>query len=182
MSALKKTTLSAIALVGAVLASGLTSTAMADMGEGGPEGMGGPGGKGAMMLELFKTVDADADGKVTEAELTAHRAAMFTAADTNSDGMLSTEELSAQHLARLAETLADHSARMIERMDNNGNGSLSADEMDEGPIEERFAMIDTDNDGAISQTEVEAAAEKMAGHRGKHKHGDKGGDKGGWFN
>ena len=38
--------------------------------------------------------------------------------------------------------------------DDNGDGSLSADEMGEGPLEERFAVIDTDNDGAISQAEA----------------------------
>ncbi len=178
MSAPKKTAVAALALVGAVLVSGLTSTAMAEMGQGGHEGMGGHEGRGEMMLEMFQTIDADSDGKVTEAELAAHRAAMFTAADTNSDGMLSADELSAQHMARMAETMADRSARMIERMDNNGDGSLSADEMGEGPMEDHFARIDTDNDGTISQAEVEHAANQMAEHRGKRKHGNMGG----WFN
>lgn len=154
-----KSTVAVLALVGAVFAS----AALAN------EGPGGPGNRGAMLLEMFDGIDTDTDGKVTEAELEAHRAAMFTAADANSDGMLSTEELSAQQLARFNETLADRTARMIENRDNNGDGSLSLDEMDEGPGMRNFARIDSDNDGAISKAEAEAAMQNV-GHR-KHRKG-----------
>lgn len=169
MSAPRTTAVAALALVGAFLTPGLTSTALADMGQHGPDGRGGA------LLEIFEAIDADGDGKVTKAELAAHRAAMFTAADTNNDRMLSADELSARHTARMAETMADRSARMIDRMDNNGDGSLSADEMGKGPMEGRFARIDGDNDGAISKAEAEAAAKQMADRRGKRTQGDKGG-------
>ena len=183
MSAHTKTTFAALALVGAVLVSGLGSTAKA---ESGPDGVDGPEGRGAMLQKMFDSIDADKDGKVTEAELAAERAAKFTAADTNSDGKLDAAEISAQQLARMTETLAARSAKMIERMDNNGDGSLSAEELGESPMEERFARIDTDDDGAISQAEAKAAGDRMADHGGKRKHGDKDGGKdgkmGGWFN
>lgn len=151
-----KSTVAILALMGAVFASG----AMAQEGPGGPEG------RGAMLLKMFDSMDADADGKLTEAELEASRAAMFTAADTNADGMLSVEELSAQHLARFTEGLAERTAKMIEHRDNDGDGSLSLAEVDEGPGQRNFARIDSDDDGAISKVEAEAAME----HMGKRKH------------
>ncbi len=159
MTGTTKTIVAVIALLGAVVAS-------ATLAQEGPGGPGGRGGPGAMLMEMFDSMDADADGKLTEAELEAHRAAMFTAADTNSDGMLSTDELSAQHLARFTEQLADRTTKMIEARDNNGDGSLSLAEVDEGPGQRHFARIDSDNDGAISKAEAEAAMD----HMGKRKH------------
>ena len=169
MSAQNRTTVSALALVGAVLVSGLATGAMAEMGPG------HGGDRGPKLMEMFSSIDADADGKVTQAEIAAHRTAMFTAADTNGDGALSTDELAARELARFSETMADRTARMLEHQDANGDGSLSADEIGDGPMEDHFARIDTDNDGAISKAEAEAASERMAEHRGKRKHGRKDG-------
>lgn len=161
MTAPKKTVVAVLALVGAVFGS----AAMADRGMG--MGMGGGEGRGAMMLEKFDAIDADKDGKVTQEELAAHRAAEFAAADSNKDGALSAEELQAQ---MLAEMLARHSARMIENLDDDGNGSLSVEEMGEGPMAGNFARIDSDNDGAISKAEAEAVAEKMGKGREGRRH------------
>lgn len=156
MSAPLKSTVAALALVGAVLATG----ALAQQGPGGNEG------RGAMLLEMFDGIDTDNDGKLTEAELEAHRTAMFTASDANADGMLNADELAARQLARFTETLAERTAKMIENRDNNGDGSLSLAEMEEGPGMRNFARIDTDNDGAISKEEAQAAGD----HMGKRKH------------
>jgi len=165
MSAPIKSTVAAIALVGAVLAS----AALAQQGPGGREG------RVEVLVEMFAAIDADGNGKVTEAELEAHRAAMFTAVDANADGQLNADELAARQLARFTETLADRTARMIENRDNNGDGGLSLDEMDEGPGQRHFARIDTDNDGAISLAEAEAGGERMGKQR-KHRKGMVGGD------
>ena len=171
MTAQKKSAVAALALAGAVLVSGLATGAMAQMGQG--DGESGP-----RLAEMFAGIDTDSNGKVTQEELAAHRAAMFTAFDANGDGNLNSEELAARQLARFTESLPDRTARMLERQDDNGDGSLSVDEMGEGPMENHFARIDTDNDGAISQAEAEAAAEGFGERRGNRKHGMKGG----WFN
>ena len=171
MSAKKKSAAAALALVGAVVLSGLATGAMAEMGPGGED-------RAARMMEMFGTIDANADGKVTQEELAAYRTATFAAADTNSDGTLSSDELAARELARFTESLPDRTARVLERQDANGDGSLSADEIGEGPLEERFARIDSDNDGAISTAEAEAAMSRGGEGRGDRKHGDRGG----WFN
>jgi hypothetical protein len=163
MTASKKTAVAVIALMGVALGA----AAFAEGGMQGMGGMGGPEGRGPMMLEMFDTIDANKDRKVTQDELAAHRAAEFAAADTNSDGALSAEELQAHMLAQM---LARHSARMIDNMDDDGNGTLSVEEMGEGPMGEHFARIDTDNDGAISKDEAQAAAEKMGKRREGRRH------------
>jgi Ca2+-binding EF-hand superfamily protein len=159
MTAPKKTAALIVALLGA--AYGTAALAERGMGFGGGEG------PGAMMLEQFDAIDADKDGKITQDEIAAFRAAEFTAADTNADGALSAEELQA-HM--LNEMLARHSARMIDNLDDDGNGSLSVEEMGEGPISARFARIDTDNDGAISKAEAEAVVERMGKRREGRRH------------
>jgi Ca2+-binding EF-hand superfamily protein len=160
MSAPNKTTVALLAAMGALLGT----AALADKGG---MGMGGGEGRGTMLIEMFDTIDADMDGKLSYAELEAHRKAEFTAADTNGDGALSAEELSARQLARFQAKLAERTQAMLDNMDNDGNGSLSEDELGEGPGMRNFARIDTDNDGAITKEEAEAAMQ----HRKKRGHG-----------
>jgi hypothetical protein len=161
MSAPKKTAIVAVALIGALMGS----VALADQGK---MGMGGPGeGRGAMLAEMFDSIDADKDGKLTYAEMEAHRKAEFDAADTNKDGALGADELSARALARFQEKLAERTQGMLDTMDNDGNGSLSPDEMGEGPGMRNFARIDADNDGAITKDEIQAGMQ----HRKKRGHG-----------
>ncbi len=153
------------AAVAALFAATFATGAMAEKDPGGPDG------RGAMMLQMFDTIDADKDGKLTEAEIEAHRAAEFAAADTNSDGMLNAEELTAQRLARMTRMATDQTARMIERMDDNADGSLSAEEMSETMQERQFARLDRDEDGAISKAEAEDAGERFMERRKKRHHG-----------
>jgi Ca2+-binding EF-hand superfamily protein len=161
MSAPKKTAVTAFALIGALMGS----AALAEQGE---MGMGGPGeGRGAMLGEMFDTMDADKDGKLTYAEMEAHRKAEFAAADTNKDGSLSADELSARALARFQEKLAERTQAMLDTMDNDSSGGLSEDEMGEGPGMRNFARLDADNDGAITKEEIQAGMK----HRKKHGHG-----------
>jgi Ca2+-binding EF-hand superfamily protein len=166
MTAPKKTTVAAIALVGAVFAS----AALADTGPG-----RGPG-QGAMLLEMFDGIDTDQDGKLSPAELAAHREAMFTAADANADGLLDQDELVAHQSAMMAERMAQHSQRMLERRDVSGDGKLSLEEMGKGPAEMGFARMDADGDGLISKEELQAAGKRLAEMRQKRKHGMFGND------
>lgn len=160
MTTTKKTALIAALVAGTALAT----VAFAEMGPYGGEGHGGHGPK---LLEMFDAIDADQDGKLSLAELEAHRAAEFSAADTNGDGALDAGELSARMLARLEGRLAERTQHMLDNKDNDGNGALSLAEMGNGPGADHFARIDTDNDGAISKEEAEAAMQ----HRKKRGHG-----------
>lgn len=165
MSASKKTVLVALALTGALLGT-VALAQNKGMGGGMVDGMGGEG-RGGMLTQMFDAIDADSDGKVTLAELQAHRKAEFAAADTNGDGALSPEELSAHQMAKIQARMAERTEAMLDNMDNDGNGSLSEDEMGQGPGERHFARLDTDNDGAISKAEAEEAMQ----HRRKRGHG-----------
>ena len=57
--------------------------------QGGP---GGPGGRGGMMGRLIEQADADADGKVSRAEMRAANTKRFQEMDKNGDGVLSADE------------------------------------------------------------------------------------------
>lgn len=167
MTAWKKTSVALLALVGAVAGS----AALAQMGPG----LGGPG-RGEMLLEMFDGLDADQDGKLSPAELAAHREAMFTAADANNDGLLSKDELAAHQTAMMAERMALRTERMLERRDVNGDGNLSLEEMGKGPAEAAFSRMDTDGDGMLSKDEAQAAGERFGEHRKHRRHGPMGDD------
>lgn len=170
MSAPKKSAIVTLAVLGALMGTAALAE-KGGMGMGGGMGKGGEG-RGAMLTQMFDAIDADSDGKVTLEELQAHRKAEFAAADTNGDGALSPDELSAHQLARMQARMAERTQAMLDNMDNDGNGMLSEDEMGQGPGERHFARLDTDNDGAISKAEAEAALQ----HRRKRGHGGGMGD------
>lgn len=162
----------------AVLISGLTALALAGTavvgvasshGKAGMDGhMGGfMGERGAMMS--FDDVDADADGKITAAEMKAHADARFAAADTDKDGFLNADEMQAHMLAQASARMQERSARMIEMMDADGDGKISAAEMQEGPrkgdrFERMLSRLDKDEDGAISRAEMEEARARWSEH------------------
>ena len=171
-------TLSALALAG-IAAAALATAALAEKTPG-----AGPG-DGPVMQLRFDELDADKDGKVTEAEIQAWHDARFAAADADKNGLLSPEELTAMQAARMQERLAARSQKMIERLDGNGDGQLSAEELAQmGKRQTPFQRADADGDGGVSKEEAQAAMGK-AGKHGKHgKRGhdrDRGHDRGGWW-
>lgn len=164
--ALTPRTLAMIALAG-VTAAALTTTAMAERGPGPDDGES----RGPFSMQNFDTIDADKDGKITEAELDAFRKAEIASADTNGDGFMTAEELAGMHLKRLTERSTDMANKMVENLDADADGKLSAAEMTARPMPAKlFARIDADDDGAISKEEAQAAADRMAeGGHGKKK-------------
>ncbi len=109
----------------------------------------------------FETLDANGDGKLTQAELEAQKTARFTATDTNGDGMLSAAEMLAQGKARMGDRMAKRMeqriGKMIERRDANGDGMLSISEMEAMPKgDQLFKRLDANGDGAITAEEYAA--------------------------
>ena len=176
---MKRTMLTVLALA-AVTGAALSTAAMADRGD--MMGMGG--GMGGPLAALdFAAMDADKDGKLTQAEIDAFRASEVAAADADKDGKLSAAEVSAMQVKRMQARADDMAARMIERLDADGDGLLSAAEFAARPAPDRLMeMADTDGDGALSEAEIDAAQEHMAEMRGPgdgHGHG-RGHGHGGW--
>lgn len=173
-------TLSALTLAG-VLAAGLSTAAFAGNGNG--DDMGG--GMGPMPAFDFTALDGDKDGKVTQVEIDAARAARVAEVDGNKDGLLSGDELAAMHLKVMTDRANTMAAEMVTKLDTDGDKLLSAAEMAARPGPEKmFAMVDTDGDGAITQAEADAAKEKMqdrGGRHGKGGHGKGHHGKGGGF-
>ncbi len=122
----------------------------------------------------FEQLDADGDGALTAAELTAHAATRFDSADANSDGFLTTDELTAAAKSDANKRMEKRVERMMKHHDEDGDGKLSKAEMSpsEDRIAKRFERADKDGNGSISAEEFEASMAKRGGHRGKHKRGN----------
>lgn len=153
-----------VSVLAALLASAVGVAAYA-RGPGDMMGdmMGGEDGMGPMAAFDFAAVDADKDGKITEAEMQAWRAAEAAKIDADKDGKLSTDELTAMHMARMQERAADMAGRMVTALDSDGDGLLSAAEMAARPMPAMlFGKLDADGDGAVTEAEIAAARDRMA--------------------
>lgn len=165
MNTTRKTILAALLLTavgGAALARG-----PGDMMGGGMMG-GMDEGMGPMAQFDFAALDTDKDGKITQAEMTAWRAAQVVGVDADKDGKLSADELKAMNMARMEERAANMATQMIARLDVDGDGLLGVEEMAARPGPAMmFDRIDADGDGAVTQEEVDAARAAMAEMRGQ---------------
>lgn len=167
MNALNSLTLAAL------VAAGVSTVALAQEEPAAPP----PGGD--MAMQFFDKVDADKDGKITQAEIDAFKAARFAEADADKDGKLSPAELVAMREKMEAERRTAQAEKMVSRFDRDGDGLLSADEMAAGPRPKTMIeRLDTDGDGAVSKAEAEAAHDRMAERMGKHGYGKGGKGKG----
>lgn len=167
----------------AILGGGLGSAALADrMREDRPLGslevigpMDGPAFD-------FAAVDADKDGKIALTELKSFRAAKLKAADTDGNGQISEDELVTFRLRDVEKALRDHVKEELGLMDVDGDSAVSVTELQATPSRALrfFERIDADDDGAVSQAEVDAAKARMAEMRkgmgqGRHGKGARGG-------
>lgn len=115
--------------------------------------------KGPDHAKIFGEIDADGNGEITQAELTAHGEARFAKADTNGDGLLDKAEM----MAARAERGGERSKRMLEKYDADGSGALDADELAKA-AEERsgrrgnrmLKRLDANDDGKLSREEMTA--------------------------
>ncbi|KHK92408.1 hypothetical protein LK12_06265 [Novosphingobium malaysiense] len=145
---------------------------------------------------MFTRMDVNNDGKLDQADRQARhearRAEMFAMLDTDNDGSISRDEFMAMsphgrgmggpgmdgpqgpgmrgadgdgkgwHGKRHHGHHGRHGGmmRMAKMADTNNDGAVSKAEFD-AAAEKHFAMVDTDNDGTITQAERQAAHAKM---------------------
>ena len=152
-------TLTAIAV-----AAALGGTALAGAGYAGHRGGGGmgfldKGQLGVSAMEMFETVDADGDGKLTQAEIDRFRNDRHTAHDANGDGNLSLEEFA----GLWHETTRPLTVRAFQMLDTDGDAIVTRAEYDR-PLAGIVERLDRDRDGGLSL---------------KDRRHDR--DRGGWF-
>lgn len=150
-------------LMSALGAAILAGTAAQGIAQGMGMGMGDDM-RGEGMRPSFEELDADADGKVTRAEMQRHGQARFEAADSDGDGKLSRAELEARMAARQAEMRTTMLDRMIAWRDADGDGSLSLVEMRGGHEGMMLEHADRDGDGAVSRAEFDMMKQRLGRH------------------
>lgn len=143
-----KTYLTGAALIAVSIAS--LSTAFAEPGDRPDRGP----------MPSFEALDADEDGRITAEEAKGDRAERAATLDANKDGKLSAAELAQADIARATDRANRRAEAMVKRMDVDGDNLLSAAELatpPEGVDPRMLERLDTDNDGAISREESDAA-------------------------
>jgi Ca2+-binding EF-hand superfamily protein len=128
---------------------------------------GGPGGDGRSMDRTadaaFRRFDADGDGRITAEEWKA-RPELFQRFDENKDGVITREELTPKGPGGGRRGKAPDlrsgkdSAHFLEKYDANRDGNVTKEEF---PHEPRFAQIDADGNGVLSEAEVKDAMDRI---------------------
>ncbi len=105
---------------------------------------------------VMRVLDVDLDRELSAEEIASASAALLTL-DTNEDGMLSRDELRPQHDGHGGpEGPGEPPVNPIMLLDVDESGTVSLTEF-LVPAEEAFEMIDTDDDGEITEEEAENA-------------------------
>lgn len=117
-------------------------------------------GDGALSLEesevdesVFNLADADGDGQVTKDELLAMM--------ENGRPKGPPPEMGEGMQPPPGGSVGDMAAAIMEELDSDGDGGLSSSEA--GASEEEFDALDTNEDGVVSQAELEAAMTTIMG-------------------
>lgn len=116
---------------------------------------------------MFSRLDADGDGIVGTEEFGGERLEALKTADTDRDGTLSQEELVAYAMKREFERRAE---RMAGVLDIDGDGGVTLAEI-ESHRDKRFALMDRNDDGELSEDELGRAAEGVRAMRGRGMEG-----------
>ena len=125
------------------------------------------------MGALFRMIDADRDGKLSDAEIQAF-GDKIKGADADKDGYVTAEEAR----AAVREGFAKRAGKaFIEKHDANKDGQVTPDEFTN---EERFKKLDTNGDGAITLDDFQSRARQGgAGMRPRGGEGEGPGEGGG---
>jgi hypothetical protein len=104
----------------------------------------------------FEELDTNGDGGIDMAEADAFRPLVkgFPQLDEDGDGMVSEAEMP-QHPHRGGKPLKGR--KLFKKLDTDENGSLSQNEVEDFPrLADNFATIDTDADGSLSKRELKS--------------------------
>lgn len=120
-------------------------------------------------VDMFQSMDANADGKISVSEHAATAKLMFEKMDADHDGTVTEAEMTAAHEKITGQKSGAgemSAAEKIKAVDTNGDGKLTADEHQAGS-KMMFEKMDTDHDGFLTKTEMVAGHAKLMHKAGK---------------
>ena len=146
--------------IGAIAIAGVSYAGNRHGGFGGHPGHGmhllkGPLGLAAM--EMLDSIDADSDGKLTQAEIDKVRNDRHAAHDGDGDGNLGLDEFA----GLWRETTHPLTVRVFQMLDTDGDAVITRAEYDR-PLAGIVERLDRNGDGALSPDD-----------RRRHRHGDR---------
>lgn len=121
------------------------------------KGMGGMGGSHRM--EMIEKIDTNADGKITMAEIQAHRDQLHAEHDTDGNKAISLSEFEGIWLTHMRPLMVDR----FQMMDDDGDGQITNAEVDK-KMTWMMQRMDKNDDGAISIKEMYRGHKKYRGH------------------
>ena len=144
----------ALALAAALaLSVGFAGVAVAQTATGSTGGSDTGGDRTQM---LFKRIDADANGSISQEEIDTWRSAAVFRMDGDGDGKVTKDEVDAHLAQRQAQgSQTQDSAGFFQTYDANSDGSIDKDELKNGGSK-RFQTADTDANGELSMEEWQA--------------------------
>jgi hypothetical protein len=104
-------------------------------------------------------MDTNGDGMVSAAEHAAGSTAKFHSMDADMDGNVTAAEADAFHKQSGKAPMA--SGEWVKKQDTNGDGMISSSEQ-AANAEARFAKLDANSDGNLTEAELSAAKTAMA--------------------
>ena len=151
----------AAAAIGAVAIAGVSYAGHRNGGFGGHHGHGmhllGKGQLGLVAMEMLESIDADGDGKLTQAEIDKARNDRHAAHDADGDGNLGLEEFA----GLWHETTRPLTVRAFQMLDTDGDAVVTRAEYDR-PLAGIVERFDRNDDGALSPDD-----------RRHHRHGER---------
>ena len=149
------------AAIGAVAIAGVSYAGHRHGGFGGHHGHGmhilGKGQLGLTAMEILNSIDADGDGKLTQAEIDKARNDRHAAHDADGDGNLGLEEFA----GLWHETTRPLTVRAFQMLDTDGDAVVTRAEYDR-PLAGIVEQFDRNGDGALSP-----------GDKRHYRHGDR---------
>lgn len=112
-------------------------------------------------------LDEDGSGDISADEFGNRRLGWLVEGDEDGDGVLSMDEITAAVEQRRQER---REARLLRRFDIDGDGEVTVEEL-ERQQEEWFALLDRNDDGALSREEMRRGDGMRGHHRGRMHHG-----------
>ncbi len=139
------------------------------MGGGMGGGMGHSMGNGNNhMAEMFETMDADRDGKLTTEEMEAARQQHFSEADADGNDQINMSEFEEMWMGRMRNMIS----QAFQNHDENNDGTISQDEISKR-MSSMVYWLDKNNDGVIEKSEMSGRHGMSGmGNRSHYKNND----------